>query len=125
MKMYANMLNRVYNKLTVQSMISSLHKSWQVNSTHKQIRVMKLDARKGNYIEVLQNCIEFELGDAIAFLKEKSKEKNRFREARKQWLEMLLFAEKNYDKLKELQKNPKANVSDYFKPEEIPMRNMA
>jgi hypothetical protein len=96
-----------------------------VDSAQRQIRVMKLDTRKGNYIEVLQNCIEFELGDAIAFLKEKSKEKNRFREARKQWFEMLLFAEKNYDKLKELQKNPKADINDYFKPDEIPMRNVS
>lgn len=125
MKMYANILNKVYDKRAVQSMISSIHKSWQVDTTYKMKLIQKLDARNGNYIEVFQNCIEFELEDAIAFLREKSKEQNRFKKAREQWLEMLLFAKKNYNKLLEMQKEPKANISDYFNQEEIPTRKTA
>jgi len=121
MEIYANLLNGFFDKTMIQSMVSSIHKSYQVPSSQQQRMVLKLDVRNKNRVEVLQHCIVFDLDDAIEFLKEKCKEKNRHLQARKKWLKILQFAKKFHNDLESSQKNPTDEMFDTItsKPEYI------
>ena len=101
------MLNRVFNKLTVQAMFQSLHKNYKVKSKLITIEMKKLDKRTSKYSNNLHSCIHIDMDSAIAFLEHSVKtEHNRFTEKRKEWLFMVKFAKVNYELLSRLKQSP-------------------
>ncbi len=99
-----SMLNNIFDKKIVQSLFSSLHKSYKVKTKIRTISLVKSDKRNFVYTNSNHKCIHANLDEALLEMTILSKVKDRFQQSRLNWLYILEFTSKNFTKIVETQK---------------------
>jgi len=102
---FSNLLTRVFSEDIIRNMIVSLSRKGEIKVKREMLKINKFDVRSGTYIKKFDSCITVNIDEAITYLEKKSCEK-KFTDARKKWLQVLLFTKSNIDMLHVLHDEP-------------------